>query len=170
MKKGLWSILLLFVWVAGCGTSTNTEETGGKDAPVITASFASKELTPGDTWKIYLQASDPNGDMDYIACTVFQPGKGDYSPGFIEIEGGNSKELSGYIYLNTLSSEGTGWMNSLNVTLTVQIKDMDGHYSGPVHFPLAFNDLFAQEPPPAGVFKEEDLGPIMIELSPYNLS
>ena len=169
MEKWLLSILLLFVWVAGCGTSTDTEdkeEIYGKEAPVITASFASKKIRPGDTWKIYLQASDPDGDMNHIACTLTQPGKGDYSPAFIEIGEGNRKEISGYIYLNTLSPDGTAWMNFLNVTLTVQIGDKAGHYSGPATFPLAFNDLYTQEPPPAGVFKEEDLGQILVLLSP----
>jgi len=144
----------------------NKKKIYGKGTPVITASFASKQLRPGDTWKIYLQASDPDGDMDQIACTLTQPGKGDYFPGFIKIGKENDQELSGYLYLNTMSREGSGWMNFLNVTLTVQIRDKAGHYSESVHFPLAFQDRFMQEAPPAGVFKEQDLGPIMVLLSP----
>ncbi len=32
-------------------------------SPVITSHFASSDLRPGDTWKIYLKASDSEGDM-----------------------------------------------------------------------------------------------------------
>jgi len=169
MKKGLLAVILLFVWITGCDTFMGIEEKEkiyGKEAPAITGSFASKRLRPGDTWKIYLQASDPDGDMDQIACTLVQPAKGEYSPSFVKIGEGTSKELSGYLHLNTKSRDGSGWMNFLNVTLTVQIQDKAGHYSGPVHFPLAFQDRFTREPVPDGVFEEQDLGPIMILLSP----
>jgi hypothetical protein len=33
----------------------------GQGTPVITQAFAAKEVRPGEPWKIYLNASDPNG-------------------------------------------------------------------------------------------------------------
>ncbi len=169
MRKGFLLILLSFAWIGGCDYFRGTEdleEKYGKAAPVITVSFASKELKPGDTWKIYLQASDPDGDMDQIACTLTQPAKGEYFPGFVKIGEENGQELSGYLYLNTMSRDGLGWMNFLHVTLTVRVRDKAGHYSEAVHFPLAFQDRFPQEGPPPGLFREQDLGPIMVLLSP----
>ena len=168
MKKGLLAILSWLVSIGGCDYLRGTqdlEKLYGKATPVITASFASKELKPGDTWKIYLQASDPDGDMDQIACTLTQPAKGEYFPGFVKVGEENGQELSGYLYLNTMSRDGLGWMNFLHVTLTVRIRDKAGHYSESVHFPLAFQDRFTQEEPPPGVYREQDLGPIMILLS-----
>jgi hypothetical protein len=35
--------------------------------PVIYRAFAAREITPGETWKIYLEASAMNGDMKNIA-------------------------------------------------------------------------------------------------------
>jgi hypothetical protein len=54
--------------------------------------------------------------------------------------------------------------NFVNLTLRVQIQDMAGHYSAPVLFPLSVNALYRQEPAPQNVFKEHELGPIMVRL------
>jgi hypothetical protein len=35
-----------------------------------------------------------------------------------------------------------------------------------VVFPVTFQARYIQEPPPAGVFKEQALGPIMVNLHP----
>ena len=72
-------------------------EVSGKSLPVITAAFASKELIPGHTWKVYLKSSDPDGDMQYIVSVVYQPGGGDYPVSRTRIREGNRKELNGFI-------------------------------------------------------------------------
>ena len=41
-----------------------------KPVPVITRSFASTEIRPGETWQVYLKAFDPGADMEYILATV----------------------------------------------------------------------------------------------------
>ncbi len=38
----------------------------------------------------------------------------------------------------------------------------------PAVFPLAFNERSAQQTPPPGVFREKDLGPIMVTLRSSN--
>src|SRR3972149_4501818 len=68
----------------------------GKTPPAIVQSFASKELRPGDVWKVYLKASDPEGKMKYIFATISQPGVGVYSVSITRIKEENQKELSGY--------------------------------------------------------------------------
>jgi len=143
------------------------EKKYGKSVPVITESFASKAMVPGDTWKVYLKASDPDGDMNSIAAVVFQPGQGQYQVSYTRVNNENAKEMNGFIYLNTLIPGGYDFLNFETLTLTVQIKDKAGHYSKPVEFPLYFDPrATTQEPPPDGVFKEEGLGPIMTILHP----
>ena len=73
----------------------------------------------------------------------------------------DDKNLSGYFYLNTGNDHP---LNFVNLTLAVEIQDKTGHFSGPAVFPLAFNPRSVQQTPPAGVFQEKDLGPILVTL------
>jgi hypothetical protein len=169
MKKTIAAGVLALLLTAGCATMMSFEErekTYGKEAPAITEAFAAKQMKPGDVWKIYLKAADPGGDMHRIAAVVNQPGMGPYPISFTKIPQGNGKELSGYVYLNTLGSYGTEWQNFLTISVTVQVQDRAGHFSEPVSFPLTFQTRYTQEPPPPGKFKEDNLGPILVELRP----
>ncbi len=142
----------------------------GKSAgkpPVIHQYFAAKELRSGDSWKVYLQASAPEGDMKTIVCTIDQAGSGTYPVSLTRIPEDQKKELSGYIYLTTFQSQG---LNYLTLSLTVQVQDQGGNYSLPISFPLRFNPLANPEMPREGIFREKDLGPILIHLVPLQPS
>jgi hypothetical protein len=130
--------------------------------PVIRQSFTSPHIRLGEPWKVYLNASDPDGDMQTIVCTLEQPGVGVYPASFTKIPVGAQKNLSGYVYLNTSGAQG---LNFIKLVLTVQIQDKAGNYSTPVSFPITFDPRSRQEGPPPGVFQENDLGPIMITLT-----
>jgi hypothetical protein len=169
MKNKIVAGMVVLLLTAGCAALMSLEERKkryGKDTSVITNSYASKQLNPGDTWKIYLKASDPDGDMDSIIAIVDLKGSGTQPVSLTRIKNGDRKELSGYISLSTPSGE--GWLNSLTLTLTVQIKDRAGHLSKAVTFPMEFNSLYVQEPPPAGAFQEQYLGSIMITLRSFH--
>ena len=99
-------VLLLTV---GCATMMSFEEREklyGKEAPVITETYASKQMNPGDTWKVYLKASDPDGDMESIVATVQMVGSGTHPVSFTRIRDGNRRELSGYVFLSTSNPSG----------------------------------------------------------------
>lgn len=130
---------------------------------MIVQSFAGKELRAGDIWKVYLKASDPEGNMKYIFAAISQPGVGTYPLSIIKVKGENQKELSGYIYLNTAPARSTQYFN-LTLTLTVNIQGKGGQFSQPAVFPLTFQPKPTREEPPEGVFKEQNLGPIMVTL------
>jgi hypothetical protein len=157
-------LMLLFLGCAGVGKGT-LEERYGKNRPVITRSFAAKEMRLGETWKIYLTASDADGDLRYIVATLDQPGKGGaYPPSYIRIRN-SGRDLSGYVYLPTDVNVDQGLLYA-NIILTVSVADKAGHFSDPVSFPLHFRHTGAQEPPPAGAFQENELGPVMIRVQP----
>ena len=130
-------------------------------APVITQTFAAGEISPGETWRIYLRATDPEGEMKAIYATVDQPGRGPQASGPIPIAEDQRRELSGFLYLNTSGIQGLAF---LNLTLTVQIRNRTGHFSQPVSFPLALNPRAVRKTPPLGAFQERELGPIMVSL------
>jgi hypothetical protein len=164
MDKKIISVVALLFLTMGCAALAPLEvkeEKYGKAVPVITQSFASKQLRPGDTWKVYLKASDPDGDMKNIYATIEQPGMATYPISITRIKEGGGKDLSGYVYLNTVGVQG---MNFVTITLTVEIQDKAGHFSQPAVFPLSFHGGSKQQIPSPGTFQEKDLGPIMINL------
>ena len=162
MKKNFLIVTLLFL-LAGCSimeTVKGREPKYGSNAPLITKAFAAQEIWAGETWKIYLEASDPDGDMKTIVCWIDQPAVS-YPSSFTRIREGQRQNLSGYIFLTTKPG-----INLFNLTLYVQIVDEAGHSSVPLSIPLIFNARAKQENPPPGAFKENELGPINIELRP----
>jgi len=129
--------------------------------PVITRSFASREISPGDTWKVYIHATDPEGDMKSIICAVNQAGRGSYPVSYLKVPEGQGAELSGFIYLNTGAGQSLPF---IHLTLQVEIQDRAGNLSRPVFFVLAFNPRAEQETPPPGLFQDQEIGPIMVFL------
>jgi uncharacterized protein YdbL (DUF1318 family) len=152
----LWIVgLVSLVWVGMAHAA----------APVITSHFASSDLRAGDTWKIYLKASDSDGDMQYIVATVKQAGADVYPVSLTRIREENRKELSGYVYLNTMGGSSYSTLTFYGLTLTLWVKDQAGNFSDPVEVPLTFGSrVEAQALPPAGAYQDQDLGPVMIFL------
>jgi hypothetical protein len=134
-----------------------------KGIPRITDSFAAREIQPGGTWKVYLKAEDPDGDMKYILCVLDQAGAGVYPVRLVKIPADQQKNLCGYIYLNTGGAQGEYFVGLM---LTINIQDGAGDYSESVSFPLHLQPWAKEEHPATGIFEERDLGPIMIDLIP----
>jgi hypothetical protein len=134
----------------------------GENAPVIVSSFASQKLGVGETWLIYLQAQDPDGDMKRIVCLLEEPGYGPHPVTLIRIREKHRRFLSGYIYLNTRTDFGFAFASCL---LKVQIQDSQGHFSNAVSFPVTLNPRYTQESPPFGLFQDQDLGPVQVTLA-----
>ena len=172
-RTHLKAFVLFWLVIAGAGCAAPEKKSGepltqpGQSAkpplalPVIHQSFASPRISPGMIWKVYLKASDADGDMKEFVCTIHQPGVGTYPVSMTRIREGNQKNLSGYLFLNVDAFRN---LELLELALTVQIRDRAGQFSKPVNFPLSINSLYAQEAPPEGVFQENNLGPIMIQL------
>ena len=130
-----------------------------ENAPVIISAYASKEVRQGETWKVFLQAQDPDGDMNRIVCILEQPGVGPQPASIIGIRDDRRRNLSGYIYLNTASPSG---IQFASCRLTIQIRDKRDNISNPVSFPLSLNPRAVPQTPPPGGFQDEDLGPVQI--------
>ena len=133
-----------------------------KGVPIITRSFASPQVSPGDIWRVYLSASDPDGDMKAVYCVIDQPGMGTYPVSITRIPEDQQRELSGYLYLTTAGMAG---LNFGSLVLKIQIRDQAGNFSEPVSFSLSFNPRAHQEEAPPGLFQDKELGPIMITLT-----
>ncbi len=168
MRIKLALIGMILVGIMGCAHMREIEEEEaiyGKNTPVIEQSFASDRLSIGDPWKIYFLASDPDGDMETIIATVEQVAGISYPASLTKIKEENKKELSGYVYLTT---KGYDFLFDQTLTVSIQIRDKAGHISKPVTHSVAFSSRQTSKSPPEGVFKEKDLGPIMVILRPVS--
>jgi hypothetical protein len=166
MKSKFWvAAALLGFFATSCAAMMMTgEEKYGKEVPVITQSFASKQVSAGEAWRVYINASDADGDMDRIYCSIHQPGVFPAYPGANnKIAQDQQKNLSGYLYLDT-----SGIDRSMDIYLTLSIRDKAGHFSVPVTFhlditqPSGMKKEIRQEDPPRGTFEDKNLGAIMI--------
>ena len=163
MSKQIEIAFLVFLCLtAGCATP-QAPRMDEKATPVITQSFASQQVSTGDTWKIYLKASSPNGEMKRIYAEINQPGGIPYPVTIIGIKKENAKELSGYITLSTTNADSP--MDGVHLTLTIHVQDRSGNLSHPVVSPLSIDSRSTQEAPPQGVFKEQTLGAVMVTLN-----
>ena len=170
--RGKFLVAFVLVFSAECailGGMAEREKTYGKSVPVITASFASKQVSGGEkNWLVYINASDPDGDLDQIFCGVeFQAGvEHPYPISITRIKPDQGKNLSGYLHLGTPEPD-----RPMNLIFTLQVRDKAGHFSAPVSFEVNMFDQsrkkerVGQESPPPGVFQDKDLGPIMIALT-----
>ena len=159
MNKKILAEGFVFLCLAiGYATPARADVTG-KAVPVITQSFASTKVWPGETWKVYLNASDPNGEIIKISAIVDQPEQ-IYPEGITKVSKENGKELSGYLYLSTATLANV--LDGTSITLWVQIQDRAGNFSQPAIFPLIIKSVATQAAPPQGVFKEGDLGPVVL--------
>lgn len=153
--------LLLGLLLAGLlGMSLVLKNACAAEGPVIRDSFAQKELRPGDTLKIYLKASSLDSSLKAIYVTVEQAGVAVHPLSIIRLKKEDQqKELSGYLYLPTISSN-----EFISLKLIAHIQDGEGRFSEAAVFPVEFKPQASPENPPPGVFAEKELGPIMIRL------
>jgi len=159
MNGKLLAAVFVFLCMAmGCATLESPKREV-KATPVITQSFASRAIRIGDTWKIYLNASDPNGEMITISAIVEQTGQNN-PESITKVSKENGRGFSGYLYLSTASLANA--LDGTSITLWVQIQDRAGNFSQSVAFPLIIKNVATQAAPPQGVFKEGDLGPVVL--------
>lgn len=135
--------------------------------PIITHSFAVEKGYYGYSWKIYIEAEDPDGEMLKIASVVEQPGYGHYPTDWIMLKPRYRHHLKGYMQWNTFSSKAGYLREWTQITLKVSIIDKAGNQSNEVVFPFTFEKGVRNQPKPPAPFDQGDiprLGYIHIDL------
>ena len=171
MKRRLLYLLsglmmaLVFVASPPVGAQPKTEA----KKPIITRAFAVDKGIYGYIWKIYIEAEDPDGDMQRIAAVVDQVGYGHYPTDWIYIKPQYGKSFKGYIQWNTFSSKASYLREWTQITLRVSITDKAGNESNEVVFPFTFESGVADQyryqlPAPFDQGDLPKLGNIFIDL------
>ncbi|MFC1491378.1 hypothetical protein ACFLQ0_02175 [Nitrospinota bacterium] len=100
---------------------------GKKHEPIVEAIAAQTEIRDGNLWKIYIRASDPDGDLDKIQVTFSQLGNGTYSPDLL-VQKKTVRNLNGAIlvwaYLNGGRASGT-----IYGAVEIRVEDRAGNVS-----------------------------------------
>ncbi len=162
-RRSIWlSVLMLFFLCTHCATLEEKEARYGVNPPTITATFAKETIVSGDTWRIYLNAFDEDGDMGMIVISsLIQDGWVSYPVDTIRINEDSGRNLSGYLYLTTNPFEEL-W--NVNVELSLYIVDKAGHRSEIKDFTLRFFSKESKEVVDKALFNQAPLGPIKIDI------
>ena len=153
MRKGilLGLALVLMVW----GTATESNAQGG---PVLEKIWCSPEVTSGSLVKIYVKATDPEGDMRWV---VVSAGKGDKPTGSVPIRLGKDmkKDLNGFVYYDTLRAP----QKNVSGTAYIMIEDQKGNESEVMKVAVKVVAQGAKAEKPPADFQEVAIGPVLID-------
>jgi hypothetical protein len=141
----------------------------GPNPPAWKASYAAREISPGDTWFIYLKASDLDGDMEFVNVWPMYPGRST-TPARLKVERDQAQHLSGYLTLNSMELGNLDQLFHGWIRLRVTLEDRAGHQSDASEFRLDFVNGAKAAGPSPGVFEDMFLGNIPPVLNPMDSS
>jgi hypothetical protein len=93
--------------------------------PVFEDSFAVSSMPSGALWNVFIQGSDPDGDMSHLWVVVSQLGKRSETE-TIPLVGLDQRAFSGYI---TIYPRGAFFSPWENLRVEIRIRDRAGHLS-----------------------------------------
>ena len=143
LKRRLFIFMSLFISLTALSVEGQAQTKGS--VPVITFAWAQERIRQGEDWRIYIAATDPDGDMYRIYCRIDQPGGQVYRPDISSIKKGMEGQLTGYLALRTYSQQD---FFGLYLTLNLTIVDRAGNESQSLSFPLAIDGERTKSPPP----------------------
>jgi hypothetical protein len=129
-KLPLWLGLVL-VLIAACSPVVPSSPAPDAQLPAtppqLLDSFAVSVQRSGQTWQIFVEGSDPDGDMKDIWVVVSQLGGNMWSNQFIALQGEDRRRFMGYLAMPTPGNWGfSGWET---VRVEVHIRDYAGLHS-----------------------------------------
>ncbi len=166
MKKILFPFVLFTAVLFLLPQVGLTEARPEKNAPVITHAWAKDSGRLGTVLKLYIEADDPNGDMQRIATVIGHVGYGGYPTDWTLVKPQDQHHLIGYLQWNTLGSN-SGWIDEwTQLTIKVSVFDKSGKESNVVVFPFTFETTGMKPKAPAPFDKEKTpkLGNVMTEI------
>jgi hypothetical protein len=169
MKKRIYLVLGLSALIWGCATFTNCEKisTSGKgQPPVILDSFAVSEIRPGESWRVYIRAKDPDGDMMETIQIIIRGDSGPFKTTFSPLHAKYRADMNGYFFLRTPPSTQADYTRLGNMGLTLRMSIRDCQNNEQVEFPLRFTPKASHDLPPEwNEVADLSLGAIMFDLT-----
>ncbi len=153
MRRGMVLGLVLGMMVLGSAMVCSAQE-----APKIEKVWAPAEFNFGSVLKIYLKASDPQGDIRWVYVTA--GGSGITKPSGavpIRVKKG-TKDLNGYVYWDSSKAP----QKSGSATLEIMVEDMKGNESEGKSVTVKMVAKGAKAEKAPADFQEVEIGPIMM--------
>jgi hypothetical protein len=134
-----------------------TQERQMLHPPVITHAYAQDRVPYGTTeLKIYIEAEDADGDMNYVFVVVDEPGHGSYPPDRVLLGPQYRSHLKGFLQWNRVRP-GAPLAEGTQIRVRVSIADKARNVSNEVVLPITFvSGISAQQDIPAP-FDEGDI-------------
>ena len=170
MNKKIYVLLALCILISGCASFTRCEKisTSGKgQPPVILDSYAPSKIRPGATWRVYLRAKDPDGDMKQMIQFLARGESGFSKTSYVPLKAEHSAEMSGYFFLRTPSPAQADYtrLGYVGLTLRIVLFDCQENKSEYVEFPLRFEYEASHDLPQEWQdVADRSLGAIMFDL------
>ena len=127
-----------------------TQERQMLHTPIITHAYAIGRVPYGTTvLKIYIEAEDADGDMNYVFVVVDEPGHGPYPPDRVLLSPRHRSHLKGFLQWNRVRP-GAPLAEGTQIRVRVSIADKARNVSNEVVFPITFvSGISAQQAIPA---------------------
>jgi hypothetical protein len=120
-------ILSLFSIFIGLTTNSHAQTPGEL---IVNFAYAPEKIQPGETWKIYLSVTDPEGKMFQVVGRVNQPDNR-HKPSLIYLKKGMEKQFTGYFALPTRH-----FSDVIDFDLELSILDRSGNVRKTLRFPV----------------------------------
>jgi hypothetical protein len=115
-----------------------TQERQMLHTPVITHAYAPDRVPYGTAeLKIYIEAEDADGDMNYVFVVVNEPGHGSYPPDRVLLDPQHRSHLKGFLQWDRVRP-GAPLAEGTQITVKVSIADKARNVSKEVVFPITF--------------------------------
>ena len=170
MNKKIYVLLAFSILISGCASFTRCEKTstsGKGQPPVILDSYAPSQIRAGETWRVYLRAKDPDGDMKKTIQFLGRGESGFFKTSYVPLKAEYSAEMGGYFFLRTPSPAQADYtrLGFMGLTLKIVIFDCQENKSEYVEFPLHFELEAPHDLPPEWQdVADSSLGAIMFDL------
>jgi hypothetical protein len=170
MNKKIYVLLALSILISGCASFTRCEKTstsGKGQPPVILDSYAPSQIRPGATWRVYIRAKDPDGDMKQMIQVLMRGGSGPFKTTFAPLRAEYRAEMGGHFFLRTPSPAQADYsrLGFMGLTLRIALLDCQKNKSEYVEFPLHFELEAAHDLPSEWQdVADSSLGAIMFDL------
>ncbi len=102
--------------------------------PVITHAYAAQQGESGKSWKIYIEAEDAGGDMNYVYVVVDQTGRSSY-PERLLLDPRHQSHLKAFVEWKRV---GSGLSEGAPIAVRISIADRAGNVSNEAVFPFTF--------------------------------
>ena len=135
MRKVLLAMVLGLL-ILGCegmklGPGHGRQERGSP--PVILDHYAAEVIRVGENWRIFVHARDEDGDMKYIAASLYQAGVGFYRTNYTFVNEADRTEVSGYLLL-PFPVDSSFWSDRFD--MRVLVRDQKDNRSETITLPL----------------------------------